>query len=69
MKKSINILVTESGNKYFYIYEVKAQKLNGEIIVCERELSEKSASETAELLRNLSEIYTSAWVRKQMVWC
>lgn len=69
MKKSINIQVTESGNKYFYIYEVKAQKLNGEIIVCDRELSEKSAIETAELMTSLSELYTSAWVRKQMVWC
>jgi hypothetical protein len=70
MKKSINIEKTENGIKYFHIYEVKVQKHDGEILIYDRYLNENKAEETAKWVPEvLNNLYATAWVREQIIWC
>ena len=70
MKKSINITKTENGNKYFEIYEVRARKHDGEVIIYNRYLDEKEANDTADFVaRTLHDLYEITWTRSHIVWC
>lgn len=70
MKKSINIQVTEYNQKYFVIYEVKAVKHNGETVVYEREFNRKKAEKDVDFIYEVhKELYRSAFVTEQIVWC
>jgi hypothetical protein len=70
MKKQINIKETELGQKYFYIYEIKAVKHDGEVIVYDRELTKKAADKSVEFVeRTMTRLYRSAFIREQIVWC
>ena len=70
MTKQVKIQETELGNKYFHIYEVRAEMRDGKVITDDRYFSEKQAEEEVEkIYKHLHELYTAAWVRKQIVWC
>lgn len=70
MKKSITIQATENGKKYFTIYEVKAVKHDGDVVVYERELKKEEAEEDLETINNiLSNLYKSCYIIEQIVWC
>lgn len=70
MKKQINIQKTEREQKYFFIYEVKAVKHEGEVVVYERFLNEKDAEEDKNfVLEHMTELYRNAYIMKEIVWC
>ena len=71
MKKSIKIQVTESGKKYFTIYEVRAMKVeDGSRIVSDRFMSRKEAEKYVEFINeNYKRLYSSAWIMEEIVWC
>lgn len=69
MKKQINIQATEQGQKYFFIYEVRAKKHNGEIITHDRYFNEKEANNSLEFAEKVhKKLYRNLWIMKQIVW-
>jgi hypothetical protein len=69
-RKSIKIQETENGSKFFYIYEIRAVKHNGEIIRYDRELTKKGAIERKEFVdRTFTKLYKFAFIREHIVWC
>lgn len=70
MKKQITIQATENGLKYFEIYEVKVIKHNGDVHIYDRYMSRKEAEKTCDLIHDaLSNLYRSAYIMEQTVWC
>ena len=70
MKKQIKVQETESGLRYFIIFEVHVKKHNGEVVVKDRFFSEKDALKDRDfVLEDMSELYKCAWVVSQIVWC
>ena len=70
MTKSIKIQQLKNGQKYFYIYEVRAEKHDGEKVTYDRYLNEKEAKESVDFIHEVhAKFYKTAWVRKQIVWC
>ena len=70
MKKQITIQATESGLKYFKIYEVKVIKHNGDVHIYERYMSRKEAEKDCDFIYdNLSNLYKSAYIMEQIVYC
>lgn len=70
MTKSVKIQQTESGQKYFTIYEIKAVKHNGEVIIYDRELTKKAAEERVKFVEDtFQKLYKYAFIREQFVWC
>lgn len=70
MKKSITIQATENGQKYFTIYEVKAVKHDGKVVVYERELKKEEAEKDLETIYDIhSNLYKSCYIIEQIVWC
>ncbi len=70
MKKQVNVQVTEDGYKYITIYEVRAEKHDGEVVTEDRYLNEDDAKKDLEFARDyLKSLYKTVWIRKHMVWC
>lgn len=70
MANSIKIKQLENGQKYFYIYEVRAETHDGKVVTDDRYLNEKEAQESVNFIYKVhSNIYNTAWIRKQIVWC
>lgn len=71
MTKQIKIqTTTELGQKYFFIYEVRAKKLDGEIITVERFLNKKDAEKEVDFVyEQYKDLYNTAWINEQFVWC
>ena len=70
MTKSIKIQVTDSGLKYFTIYEVRVKDFEGNVHTYERTLNKKEAEKDVDFVYKVhKDLYESAWVIDQMVWC
>ena len=70
MTKSVKVTEIENGSKYFIIYEVKAEKHDGTIIVSERFLTKKKAEEYRDFAeRTFTDLYKMVYIMEQMVWC
>ena len=70
MKKQITIQATEDGKKYFTIYEVKAVKHDGKVVVYEREMKKEEAEKDLDDIYDIhSNLYKSGYIIEQMVWC
>lgn len=70
MKKQVKVQVTEDGQKYFTIYEVRVRKHNGEIFTHHMFLNKKDAEQSKEdVYKIYSENYDLAWIKEQIVWC
>ena len=70
MKKQITIQATENGKKYFTIYEVKAVRHDGEVVVFEREMKKEEAEKDLVVIDGLfSDYYKSGYIIEQIVWC
>ena len=68
MKKSININVTERGNKYFTIYALRYMNYEGEKFTYDRYLDKKMAEESKEIVDTLDGVRCS-WIIEKWVWC
>ena len=70
MTKSIKIQQLKNGQKYFYIYEVRVKKHEGEYVTYDRYLNEKEAEKSVDFIYEVhAELYQTAWIRRQIVWC
>lgn len=71
MTKQVKIQTTaEFGQKYFFIYEVRAKKLDGEVITVERFLNKKDAEKQVDFVyEQYKGLYNTAWINEQFVWC
>ena len=70
MTKSIKIQVTELGQKYFTVYEVRVMDHEGEMHTYERELNKKEAEKDVEFVNEVhKKLYRSAWIKEVVVWC
>lgn len=70
MTKSIKIQVTEDGQKYFIVYEVRVKKHDGEVCTYDRFLKKVDAEDAQETVyRFHQKLYKTAWIREQIVWC
>lgn len=70
MTKQVKIQATENGQKYFVIYEVRAKKIDGEVITCDRFLNKNDAEEHVEFIYDVyKKLYTTAWIRESFIWC
>lgn len=70
MTKSVKVTEIENGSKYFIIYEVKARKHDGTIIVIDRFLTKKKAEQYADFCREMyTSLYDIVYIFEQMVWC
>lgn len=70
MTKSVKVTEIENGSKYFIIYEVKAEKHDGTIIVVDRFVSRKKAEEYKEFCDvAYTSLYKIVYIMEQMVWC
>ena len=70
MTKQVKIQATENGQKYFVIYEVRAKKIDGEVITNEMFLNKKDAEKQVEFIYDVyKEFYTTAWIRESFIWC
>ena len=70
MTKQVKIQVTEGGQKYFSIYEVRVKDYNGETHTYDRYLSKKEADMTIEFIYDtFQKLYKSAWKMEHIVWC
>ena len=70
MTKQVKIQATENGQKYFVIYEVRVKKIDGDVITNERFLNKKDAEKQVEFIYDVyKELYTTAWIIEQFIWC
>lgn len=70
MTKQVKIQETENGQKYFVIYEVRAKKIDGDVITSDRFLNKKDAEEQVKFIYDTyKKLYTTAWIRESFIWC
>ena len=70
MTKSIKIQVTELGQKYFTIYEVRVTDYEGSTSTYDRCLRKKDAEESVQFVYDVHQkLYRSAWIKEVIVWC
>lgn len=70
MTQQITIQATADGKNYFTIYEVKAVKHNGEVVVFEREMKKEEAEKDLVIIDGLySDYYKCGYIIEQIVWC
>lgn len=70
MTKSIKIQVTEDGQKYFTIYEVRVMDYEDVMYTYERCMTKKSAEESVQFVYDVHQkLYRSAWIKEVLVWC
>ena len=70
MTKQVKIQATENGQKYFVIYEVRVKKIDGDVITNDRFLNKKDAEKQVEFIYDVyKELYTTAWIIEQFIWC
>ena len=70
MTKQVKIQETESGLKYFNIYEVRVKKHDGEVINYEFYYSKEEAEQTAKFIDDkMQKLYKFAFIRERIVWC
>ena len=67
-RKSIEI-TEQDGMKSFTIFEVRARKINDEIITIDRFLHEKDALKCRGTRVDWTDMYKSVWVMEQQVFC
>ena len=70
MTKQVKIQATENGQKYFVIYEVRVKNIDGDVITNDRFLNKKDAEKQVEFIYDVyKELYTTAWIIEQFIWC
>ena len=67
-RKSIEI-TEQDGMKSFTIFEVRARKINDEIITIDRFLHEQDALKCRGTRVDWTDMYKSVWVMEQQVFC
>lgn len=70
MTKSIKIHVTELGQKYFTIYEVRVSDYNDVMTTYDRCLTKKAAEQSVKFVYDVHQkLYRTAWIKEVIVWC
>ena len=65
---SVTVEITERGNKILYFYELRCEKLDGEVITSLSFLSKERAQKMADIYNELTDLYRRCWVYKTFLF-